>query len=134
MDASGSGELDASKGSGVRERVWHTPAGVKLCELSALPDPGARNFVLQIGSAYFHGFLVRQGQTIVGYADRCPHANLPLARELDRYLTPDGSLISCAWHGALFRIDDGHAVAGPCPGASLTPWPVHLEAGLVVTS
>lgn len=117
-----------------RKRVWKTPAGVPLCRLESLADPGARNFVLQIGEAFFHGFLVRRGESVAGYVDRCPHAGLPLAQELDRYLTRDGDFILCSWHGALFRPNDGLCVGGPCAGRSLEPWPVAVEDGTVRTA
>ena len=100
-----------------------------LCALASLPDPGARNFVLQIGEAFFHGFVVRRGGRVSGYVDRCPHAGFPLAQALDQYLTRDGELILCSWHGALFRPEDGQCVGGPCAGQALTPWPVEVEGG-----
>ncbi len=116
-----------------RARVFQTPAGVALCLLSDLADPGARNFVLEIDQAYFHGFVVRQGDRVHGYVDRCPHQGLPLAQKLDGYLTPDRTLIGCSWHGALFRIEDGACVGGPCAGAALTPWPLAVDRGVVRT-
>ena len=118
----------------VRQRAPATPAGVTLCELDLIPDPGARGFVLQIGEAYFHGFVVRRDGGVHGYVDRCPHAGLPLPQALDVYLTLDESLIQCSWHGALFRIQDGACVGGPCAGARLTPWPVTVINGRVVTA
>lgn len=120
--------------SEARTRVEATPAGVTLCPLSALADPGARNFVLQIDDAYFHGFVVRLRDQVRGYVDRCPHQGLPLAQKLDGYLTPDGKLITCGWHGALFRPEDGVCVGGPCAGGRLTEWPVRVEDGLVKTA
>ena len=117
-----------------RRRVWQTPAGVPLCPLASLADPGARNFVLQIGDAYFHGFVVRKGQAVHGYVDRCPHAGFPLAQQLDAYLTRSGGLIQCSWHGALFRIEDGACVGGPCGGARLTNWPVKISGDMVETA
>nr|WP_211194140.1 Rieske (2Fe-2S) protein [Pyxidicoccus fallax] len=114
--------------------MTRTPPNVKLLPLAALQDPGARNLVLQIGDAYFHGFLVRQGDEVHGYVDRCPHAGLPLAQKLDDYLTPDKRLIACSWHGALFQPGDGLCVGGPCAGARLTPWPVKVEGGMVITA
>ena len=114
-------------------RVYATPAGVRLGSLDQIADGAARAFVLQLRAGRFHGFVVRRGGEAWGYADRCPHALVPLARELDDYLTPDGGLIACSWHGALFRIEDGECVAGPCTGQRLTPWPVRVEAGELVT-
>jgi nitrite reductase/ring-hydroxylating ferredoxin subunit len=115
-------------------RLASTPPGVRLCGLEDLPDPGARNFVLQIGDARFHGFVVRHGRRVRGYVDRCPHMGMPLAQRLDDYLTPDGELIACAWHGALFRPADGACLGGPCAGAALTSWPVVLRDGAVMTA
>lgn len=115
-------------------RVWTTPAGVKLGLLDQIADPGARNYVLQIGDKRFHGFVVRRGGEAFGYVDRCPHAGLPLAQQLDRYLTEDGGLIGCSWHGALFEIATGACVGGPCVGARLSPWPVRVEDGLIMTA
>lgn len=115
-------------------RLGATPAGIRLGRLDDIPDPGARNYVLQMKAGRFHGFVVRRGGEVFGYRDRCPHAGLPLAQELDRYLTADGALIACAWHGALFAIADGSCMGGPCAGARLTPWPVRVEAGTIVTA
>lgn len=116
------------------ERLSTTPAGVVLGPLDIIADGKARNFVLQMKAGRFHGFVVRRGEAVFGYVDRCPHAGLPLTQSLDDYLTPDGGLIACSWHGALFRPDDGACVGGPCAGQALTPWPVALLSGNIVTA
>lgn len=115
-------------------RIWTTPSGVGLGPLDLIVDGGARNYVLQIGEKRFHGFVVRRGEAVVGYVDRCPHAGLPLAQQLDHYLTPDGGLIACSWHGAVFTVDEGTCVGGPCIGAKLSPWPVVVREGRVFTA
>lgn len=115
-------------------RLTRTPAGVGLGPLELIADGGARNFVLQIGEGRFHGFVVRLGEEVRGYVDRCPHAGLPLAQALDQYMTPDGALIACSWHGALFDPRSGACVGGPCAGARLTPWPVEVQGGRIVTA
>ena len=115
-------------------RVYTTPAGVTLGPLDLIADGKARNFVLQLRAGRFHGFVVRQGETVHGYVDRCPHAGVAMARQLDDYLTPDGDLIACSWHGALFQIEDGLCVGGPCVGQRLTPWPVTVRDGQIVTA
>jgi nitrite reductase/ring-hydroxylating ferredoxin subunit len=116
------------------KRLSSTPADVKLGPLGLVADGGARSFVLQIGDGRFHGFIVRRGQTVHGYVDRCPHAGLPLAQTLDAYLSPDSEKIACSWHGALFSIEDGLCVGGPCVGARLAPWPVAVRDGIVFTT
>ena len=115
-------------------RLFATPAGVKLGPLDAIPDGKARNFVLQMKAGRFHGFVVRRGAAVHGYVDSCPHAGMPLAQDLDGYLTGDGGLIQCSWHGALFRIEDGACVGGPCVGQRLRAWPVVVLDGMIVTA
>jgi nitrite reductase/ring-hydroxylating ferredoxin subunit len=117
-----------------RARVWTTPANVTLCAEADIPDPGSRGFVLQIGEAFFHGFVVRKAGQVAGYIDRCPHQGFPLAIELDQYLTPDGALILCGWHGAVFQPLSGACVGGPCAGSRLTPWPVTVRDGVIRTA
>jgi nitrite reductase/ring-hydroxylating ferredoxin subunit len=117
----------------VSERLTATPAGVTLCALDDIADGTARNFVLQLRAGRFHGFVVRQGDNVYGYLDRCPHMGLPLSQILDNYLTPSGNLVACSWHGALFAISTGACAGGPCNGAALTPWPVRVLAGKIVT-
>ena len=65
-----------------RARVWKTPPGVALCAEADIADPGARGVVLQIGDAYFHGFLVRKDGQVAGYLDRHPeYADLRATRQ-----------------------------------------------------
>jgi len=115
-------------------RLTATPPGVALGPLDLIADGKARNFVLQMKAGRFHGFVVRQGDVVHGYVDRCPHAGVMLTATLDDYLTPSGAMIACHWHGALFAIDTGLCVGGPCVGQSLTPWPVTVSDGQIVTT
>ena len=82
----------------------------------------------------FHGFAIRHGEAVHGYVDRCPHMGPPLAQRLDGYLTDDGRMIQCSWHGALFRIEDGLCLGGPCAGASLIAWPLEVRDGTIFTT
>lgn len=119
---------------GTKERVYATPPGVALLPLAAIVDGAARNVVIELRAGRFHGFIVRRGDGVVGYVDRCPHMGLPLAQRLDAYLTADGTAIQCSWHGALFALDDGRCLGGPCAGQRLTPWPVTVTDGTIHTA
>lgn len=115
-------------------RLTATPPGVPLCALEDVELGKARNFVLEMRAGRFHGFVVHGEAGIRGYVDRCPHMGLQLSRTLDAYLTPDGMLIACGWHGALFRIEDGLCVGGPCVGRALVAWPVTVQDGWIRTA
>lgn len=110
------------------------PAGAFLCGLGELENPGARGFAFRDGEALFRSFVVRRGADIFAFVDRCPHAGFPLALEADRFLTREGDFILCSAHGALFRIEDGTCVSGPCAGRRLEAWPVRVVDGEVRTA
>lgn len=110
------------------------PAGVRLCALAELADPGAKGFRFRHDRFLFAGFVVRQGAELRGYVDSCPHNGWPLAVMDDRYLTADGARIICAAHGAVFRPLDGVCVGGPCADDRLGAWPVAVIRGEVVTA
>lgn len=75
--------------------------------------------------------VVRQGETVFVYINQCPHIGAPLDFEPGRFLNLERDLIQCAMHGALFRIEDGRCVHGPCAGRGLTPVPVQIHDGRV---
>lgn len=56
--------------------------------------------------------VVRQHEDISVLADRCPHASAPMHDgELG---DEDGcAVLTCSWHGSVFRVDDGSVVHGP---------------------
>ena len=101
--------------------------GAILCRLDELPDPGAKSFDF-LG---FRTFVVRRGEQVRGYLDVCPHAGWPLAIRDERRVTRDGAFLLCTGHGALFRLEDGRCVAGPCEGRALEPWAVTVREGNV---
>lgn len=86
-----------------------------LCSREDLEENGSRGFEVN-GVALF---AVRKRGAVFVYRNRCPHVGLPLNWLPNQFLDLDRELIQCTSHGALFRIDNGQCVAGPCPGQSL---------------
>jgi nitrite reductase/ring-hydroxylating ferredoxin subunit len=107
-------------------------AGVRLCAVDEIDDPGSKGFRFRVDSRLFAAFLVRDGQAVRGFVDQCPHAGWPLGFD-DRYLTRGGEHILCAGHGALFTLD-GVGVTTPCVGDRLTAWPIEVRGGEVFTA
>ena len=114
-------------------RLFTTPAGIDLGPLDSVADGDSRGVILTLAGARFQGFIVRKGQQVYGYVDRCPHTGLPLSEQLDAFLTPERDLISCAWHGALFSISSGLCLGGPCAGRALSKWPLEVKDGQIIT-
>jgi nitrite reductase/ring-hydroxylating ferredoxin subunit len=103
-----------------------------ICRFADVADPGARAFTIGTGDWPLRGFIVRVREAVRGYVNHCPHAGHALDLIPDRFLTPDGTLILCGSHGALFDRLSGYCIAGPCAGRSLRPIALKLEAGFVM--
>ena len=95
------------------------PAGEELAHLKDLPDGATRGLILAEGEWPVRALLVRVGEEVHAYLNRCPHAGRPLNFLPDRFLSPDGELIQCCAHGALFEKATGLCIAGPCVDESL---------------
>lgn len=93
----------------------------RLCHSRQLPEGSSLGFTLA-GTGLL---LVRRDGRVYAYRNRCPHRGIPLEWQADRFLDESGSLIQCATHGALFLIETGECVAGPCAGESLQALACH---------
>lgn len=100
---------------------------MELCKLADLADGTARGF--SVPGLAQKVVLVRKGGEIFGYLDACPHyeRGTPMAWKKDAYLDGEGEYIACHSHGALFEIETGECVLGPCLGRALTRVPVRLN-------
>lgn len=103
-----------------------------VCPLAELPDGGCRGFAIGEGDWPLRGVVVRERERVYAYVNRCPHAGHALDLVPHRFLTPDGALLLCSSHGAIFEKSTGWCVAGPCAGKSLRAIPVKLEGGYVM--
>lgn len=103
-----------------------------LCRFEDLADPGSLAVSIGTGHWPLRAFVVRRGEQAFAYVNRCPHAGHPLDWLPNRFLNADESLIQCASHGALFTLESGHCVVGPCAGKSLIAIAVQVLAGDVV--
>jgi nitrite reductase/ring-hydroxylating ferredoxin subunit len=103
-----------------------------VCRESELGVNGVHGFTIGAGDWPLRGLVVRAGAQLRGYVNRCPHAGHPLNLLPERFLTPDGTLLLCSSHGALFEKLTGYCVAGPCAGRTLTPLPLEVRDGFVM--
>jgi nitrite reductase/ring-hydroxylating ferredoxin subunit len=101
--------------------------GLPLCRLDDIGDPGSKGFELEDRSI----FVIRRGAEVTGYVNSCPHTGGPLDWIEDQFLDPTRAHIVCATHGAMFRIGDGHCIAGPCAGDRLEPVRIALIGGVL---
>jgi len=106
---------------------------IYVCDLSSLEDPGARGVELVDDAGRgVSTVVVRRASEVFAYIDSCPHTGVGLAWLPDRYLDVEGEYLQCATHGALFTLERGYCVRGPCAGASLTPLEAVIDDGRVL--
>lgn len=86
-----------------------------LCDKNELDEGTSRGFEVE----GFQLLAVRRAGQVYVYQNRCPHRSVPLQWQPDQFLDASASLIQCATHGALFLIESGECIAGPCEGKSL---------------
>jgi nitrite reductase/ring-hydroxylating ferredoxin subunit len=105
-----------------------------ICALHELDDPGARGFTMGRGNWPLRGFVVRRGAELRAYLNHCPHAGHALNLRPHVFLAPGTPLIQCSSHGALFEIETGLCLAGPCPGARLRQIELRINQGYVLVA
>jgi nitrite reductase/ring-hydroxylating ferredoxin subunit len=104
-----------------------------LCWLEEPADGATREFLYATREGRRErGFLVCMGGKIHAYRNACPHVRAPLNGQPNQFLDVEGRYILCSLHGALFGIEDGLCVAGPCRGQGLEKLAVRWEEGRII--
>ncbi len=88
-----------------------------LCLLSDLEEMQAIELTIEERKL----FAIRQDNQLYAYWNSCPHMGIPLNWMPGKFLDLDGVFLQCSSHGALFKVDDGECVGGPCVGDHLSP-------------
>ena len=103
----------------------------RICSIAEIAEPGAREFEVGEGDWPFRGVVVRRRGGLYAYANVCPHRGHPLNLTPDGFFTPDGNLLVCSSHGALFVPETGFCLGGPCVGQSLAALDCRVSEGAV---
>jgi nitrite reductase/ring-hydroxylating ferredoxin subunit len=106
--------------------------GDVLCAVDEIIDGDAKEFSYRSGDDLHDIFIQRQGGSVFAYVNICPHAGTPLNMDGAKFMEKTGRYLMCHTHGALFQLEDGLCVAGPCNGARLRPVDVAVEGGNVI--
>ena len=103
--------------------------GAPLCQLDQLDDPGSAAFTASVDGREVAVMVIRRGQAAWVYINSCPHIGSPLDFTPGTFLNLEKSYIQCATHGALFQIEDGLCIHGPCVEAHLEAVPAEIRDG-----
>lgn len=106
--------------------------GETLCFLDDIDDGSAKEFSYSCGNDIHDIFIQRRGGEIFGYVNICPHVGTPLNMDEGQFMEKSGRYLMCHTHGALFQLDDGLCVAGPCNGARLQSVLLKIEGKRII--
>ncbi len=76
--------------------------------------------------------LVLRDGTVYAWENTCPHLGINLEFQPDQFMDADQHFLLCHNHGALFEVETGHCVSGPCQGERLTSIPIRIDDGDIV--
>jgi nitrite reductase/ring-hydroxylating ferredoxin subunit len=99
-----------------------------LCSIADIEEDCAKGFEVDGESV----FAVKKDGQIYVYVNSCPHIGIPLEFQPDEFLDMEKRFIQCANHGALFEIESGDCIAGPCAGQALKAVPFQIEDNNIV--
>tara|TARA_B110000879_G_scaffold172075_1_gene223344 strand:- start:357 stop:785 length:429 start_codon:yes stop_codon:yes gene_type:complete len=102
----------------------------RLCHVNDIDEGASKGFEINDKKL----FAVKKDAVIYVYENRCPHLGIELEWLEDQFLDSEGALIQCSTHGALFLIEDGNCISGPCAGQQLRPIDTVIQADEVFLS
>lgn len=109
-------------------------ATVVVSKKKLAADPSTADFSVKIKGKIIKGFVVRKGQSFYAYQNLCKHLPVTLDLNDNSFFNHDKSLLQCQMHGALYEMESGLCVGGPCEGARLSPLPLQeTEAQVIIT-
>lgn len=100
---------------------------IKLCHIDDVAECDTKGF-LKNEEGQDALFLIKFEGKLYGWKNACPHIDgAPMAWKKDTYMNFDKTYLSCFAHGALFELDTGLCIQGPCLGKKLERVEVRLD-------
>ena len=99
----------------------------KLCNLSDIEDGNSAAFTVILDGKSKMVLAVRRDNEVFVYLNSCPHTGAPLDIHAGKFLDKEKKHILCSTHGALFQIEDGYCIFGPCRSSYLEAVPIIIK-------
>jgi len=97
-------------------------------------DPSTASFSVKIRGKIIKGFVVRKGAFFYAYQNLCKHLPVTLDLNDNSFFNHDKTLLQCQMHGALYEMESGLCIGGPCESARLRSLPFQeTDSQLIVT-
>ncbi len=103
----------------------------KIAMTEEIPEREARAFDTDDGRTIF---ITQRDGSYYAYNNLCPHLQTELEFLENQFLDRDGEYIECSTHGALFNVESGECISGPCQGDFLEKIKidVHSDGGIYI--
>ncbi len=101
----------------------------RIFDENELAEMEAKGYIGRVAGMQRNIFAVRREGEIYVYLNQCPHVNSLIDHIQGQFFAPDGVHLRCGMHGAIFRIEDGVCIDGPCEGESLQRLPIEIRDG-----
>jgi nitrite reductase/ring-hydroxylating ferredoxin subunit len=109
-------------------------ATVVVAKKKLSSDPSTTDFSVKIKGKIIKGFVVRRGSGFYAYQNLCKHLPVTLDLNDNSFFNHDKTLLQCQMHGALYEMESGLCVGGPCEGARLRSLPLQeTDSQLIIT-
>ena len=100
-----------------------------LCKTTDLDALGSIGLEVKIKRKMQDIFIIKKGHAFFAYKNQCPHRLTQMEWNPNDFLTKDKQHIICAMHAAIFNLDDGLCISGPCIGKSLKKIDIFIKEG-----
>lgn len=114
--------------------MYPAEATIVVSKKKLSSDPSTVDFQVKINGQIIKGFVVRKGAGYFAYQNLCKHLPVTLDLNDNSFFNHDKTLLQCQMHGALYEIETGLCVGGPCEGAKLRPLPFSESSDKLVIS
>lgn len=115
------------------QELPNAPApGSRICALEEVADGTAAMFNLGTEAPAFPLLVLRSGDEVFGYLNRCTHLGLPLAKQPQHLYFEAHEHVLCNVHYARYGWRDGRCISGECAGESLIAVPLAVIDGQVI--
>ena len=98
---------------------YRTTQGTVRIAKKGLREAAARSFETKMRGQIFQGFVIFKGGKYFAYQNLCQHLPITLDLNDENFFNHERQFLQCHMHGALYEVETGLCVGGPCLGAKL---------------
>ena len=103
----------------------------EIYKIDDLLDTDAKGLVALVSGKQRNIFVARKGEQVFAYLNWCPHNQVLIDQIPNKFFNSDKSYVQCSKHGALFEINNGLCIEGPCEGEFLKALDIVVENGII---